>query len=122
VPGIGGRAAQVPGAVGGIAVPGQRILLVITAVAAAAGCPVRAGAVLPALGGSGLVFGAGTGRPGLGGQELRRDRRVGVLLAGRPGQLLAGDDPGLRVRGDMGAVPVAARLGGLAGVPGICVG
>ena len=52
VPGVGDRAAQVPGAVGGIAVPGQRFLLAaITAV-----CP--------------------------GGWRLRRPGRAGAVLAG----------------------------------------
>src|SRR5437867_525312 len=49
----------------------------------------------------------------------------GVLLAvfvpRGAGQLLIGDDPGLRVGGHVRPVPVAAGLGRLAGVPGFRV-
>ena len=57
----------------------------------------------------------------LGGEELRRDRRVGVILAAGLGQLLIGDDPGLRLGRHVRAVPVAAGFRRLAGVPGIGV-
>jgi hypothetical protein len=54
-----------------------------------------------------------------GGEELRRDRRVGVLLPAGLGQLLIGDDPGLRVGRQVRPVPVPAGLARLAGVPAI---
>jgi hypothetical protein len=58
---------------------------------------------------------------GGGRHELRGDRRVGVLRPGGPGQLLAGDDPGLGVGGQVRAVAVPAGLRRLAGVPGLGV-
>src|SRR5258708_9411240 len=110
--GVVDRAAQVPGAVGGIAVPGQAVsrgrAIIWLARAArdlAAGRAVRAARSIR--------------RARLGGQELLRHRRVGVLRPGGPGQLLIGDDPGLRVTRDMRPVSVPAGLGGLAGMPGI---
>ena len=99
VPGLGDRGAQVPGAVGRIAVPGK----------------------LPAAGIVMVAVTAAAGGGALGRHELRGDRRVGVLGPGGPGQLLIGDDPGLRVGGHVGAVAVPAGLGGLAGVPGLGV-
>ena len=42
----------------------------------------------------------------LGGQELLCDRGAGVFRPGGLGQLLIGDDPGLRVGGHMDAVAV----------------
>jgi len=83
VPGLADLRAQVPAAVGGIAVPFTR-------------------------------------RPATGhltGQELGSDRGVAVVLPGSPGQLLPGDDPGLRAGHHVRAVPVAAVLRGLAGMP-----
>jgi hypothetical protein len=59
--------------------------------------------------------------PGAGLSELRGDRGVCAFLARCHGQLLAGDDPGFRVRGQVSAVAVAAAGGGLTGVPGLRV-
>ncbi len=94
VPGRRDSGAQVPGAVGRIAVPGR----------------LAAGLVWPP------VTAGGLGR-----HELRGDRRIRVPGPGGPGQLLIGDDPGLRVGGHMRPVPVPAGLGGLASVPGLGV-
>jgi hypothetical protein len=105
IPGLPDRVPQVPGAVGGIGVPGQRL---------PAGLP--AGRLRPAL--AGVLVLAGV----LGGEELRRGRRVGVVLAAGPGQLLIGDDPGLRLGRRVRAVAVAAGLAGFAGVPGVRAG
>jgi hypothetical protein len=51
-------------------------------------------------------------------QELRGHGGVAVSFPRGTGQLLAGDDPGLRPRHDMGTAPVTAVLRRLAGVPG----
>ena len=91
VPGCGDRRAQVPGAVGRIAVPGSWP-------PARHGDRHRRRRRLP--------------------RTPRRPRRQSSRPGG-PGQLLIGDDPGLRVGGHVGAVAVAAGLGGLAGVPGL---
>src|SRR5208282_3522004 len=98
------RIPQVARPGGGIAVPGGRVIVTIwlpAAVRAAGGtgAAVRGRAGLPA------VFPVGPG-----GQELLRDGGVGVLLARGLGQLLIGDDPGLRVRRDMRPVAVPAGL------------
>ena len=65
------RVPQVPGAVGRIGVPGQRLAGGVRAILVPAGVP--------------------------GGEELRRGRRAGVILAAGLGQLLISDDPGLRL-------------------------
>ena len=110
------------GARGAGVVPGGQLAWAAVAVAVVV---LVAVAVLAARGiGAGVPGGAGgigviTG--GLGGQELRRHRRAGVFLAGGLGQLLIGDDPGLRVGGHVRPVAVPAGLGGLAGVAGVGV-
>ena len=70
----------------------------------AAGLPARAGACAP-------VSAARNSSP----------RRGRSCPPGGPGQLLIGDDPGLRVRRQMRPVAVAAGLRRLAGMPGIRV-
>ena len=89
-----------PRCVGRIAVPGKRLPAAVTASPGAAASASPAGA------------GPGTA-PGPGGQELLCDRRVGVVLPGGLGQLLIGDDPGLRVRGEVRRYPSRRASGDL---------
>ena len=104
-PACGDRSAQLPGPVGRIAVPGKRLVIAVRAPPGWLRHPRRS-----------------RRRPGsLGGQELRGHRRVTVLLASGPGQLLIGDDPGCRGRRPRAPGSRRGAPRGIAGVPGIGV-
>jgi hypothetical protein len=49
--------------------------------------------------------------PRLTADQIRGDRGVAVVLPGRLGELLAGDDPGFRARHHVNAVAIPAGLG-----------